>query len=214
MFTFLTQSKLEVKKEADESPPSEAACLCSPPPAKNQCASCGMEIQDRYLLKVRNLKTSGGKYLHIHKYLPISCLVQALLQTLKSSDGFSFFCPPPVIYLIFLARSTHYSAIISPVFLRRLITWTGTWVVWNVQSAERLYANTTAATLKTKKSFANWIISGRAQVWCRRSSCKCLSGNKSDTIIILERSFSYFWNAIIEENFKKNKTLIPITFKN
>lgn len=95
MFTFLTQSKLEVKKEADESPPSEAACLCSPPPAKNQCASCGMEIQDRYLLKVRNLKTSGGKYLHIHKYLPISCLVQALLQTLKSSDGFSFFCPPP-----------------------------------------------------------------------------------------------------------------------
>lgn len=64
-FTFLTQSKLEVKKEADESPPSEAACLCSPPTAKNQCASCGMEIQDRYLLKVRNLKISDGKYLQI-----------------------------------------------------------------------------------------------------------------------------------------------------
>lgn len=51
LFT-LTQSKLEVKKESGESSPSEAACLCSPPPAKNQCASCGMEIHDRYLLKV------------------------------------------------------------------------------------------------------------------------------------------------------------------
>uniref|UniRef100_H3DDR8 LIM homeobox 6 n=1 Tax=Tetraodon nigroviridis TaxID=99883 RepID=H3DDR8_TETNG len=42
------------------SPPSEAACLCSPPPAKNQCASCGMDIQDRYLLKVNNLNWHLG----------------------------------------------------------------------------------------------------------------------------------------------------------
>lgn len=47
----LFQSKAEVKKESGESSPAEAACLCSPP-ARNQCASCGMEIQDRYLLKV------------------------------------------------------------------------------------------------------------------------------------------------------------------
>lgn len=50
----LAQSKSEVKKESGGSSPSEAACLCSPPAAKNQCASCGMEIHDRYLLKVRN----------------------------------------------------------------------------------------------------------------------------------------------------------------
>lgn len=60
------QSKLEVKKEAGESPPSEAACLCSPPPAKNQCASCGMEIQDRYLLKVRNLKSKKTRNSELH----------------------------------------------------------------------------------------------------------------------------------------------------
>uniref|UniRef100_A0A8D0CX65 LIM homeobox 6 n=1 Tax=Sander lucioperca TaxID=283035 RepID=A0A8D0CX65_SANLU len=42
-------------KESGESSPSEAACHCSPPAAKNQCASCGMEIHDRYLLKVNNL---------------------------------------------------------------------------------------------------------------------------------------------------------------
>lgn len=54
---FLTQSKSEVKKESGESSPSEAACLCSPPVAKTQCASCGMEIQDRYLLKVRHVYT-------------------------------------------------------------------------------------------------------------------------------------------------------------
>lgn len=49
----LTQSKSEVKKESGESSPSEAACFCSPSAAKTQCASCGMEIHDRYLLKVR-----------------------------------------------------------------------------------------------------------------------------------------------------------------
>ena len=54
MMCFLTQSKSEVKKESAESSPSEVACLCSPPAAKNQCANCGMEIHDRYLLKVRN----------------------------------------------------------------------------------------------------------------------------------------------------------------
>lgn len=54
--SFLTQSKSEVKKESGESSPSEAACLCSPPAAKNQCASCGMEIHDRYLLKVSRRK--------------------------------------------------------------------------------------------------------------------------------------------------------------
>ncbi|MEQ2203645.1 hypothetical protein XENOCAPTIV_001741 [Xenoophorus captivus] len=48
---FVAQSKSEVKKESGVSSPLEAACLCSPPSAKNQCASCGMEIQDRYLLK-------------------------------------------------------------------------------------------------------------------------------------------------------------------
>lgn len=51
----LAQSKSEVKKESGESSPVEAACLCSPAAAKNQCASCGMEIHDRYLLKVRQL---------------------------------------------------------------------------------------------------------------------------------------------------------------
>lgn len=64
VFNFLTQSNLEVKKEAGESPPSEAACLCSPPPAKNQCASCGMDIQDRYLLKVPNLNLKKPKTSH------------------------------------------------------------------------------------------------------------------------------------------------------
>uniref|UniRef100_A0A3Q1EQN9 LIM homeobox 6 n=1 Tax=Acanthochromis polyacanthus TaxID=80966 RepID=A0A3Q1EQN9_9TELE len=53
-------SKSEVKKESGESSPSEAACLCSPPAAKNQCASCGMEIHDRYLLKVNNLNWHLG----------------------------------------------------------------------------------------------------------------------------------------------------------
>ncbi|KAJ0019887.1 hypothetical protein NQD34_007456 [Periophthalmus magnuspinnatus] len=51
-------SKTEVKKES-ESSPSEAACLCSPS-AKNQCASCGMDIHDRYLLKVNNLNWHLG----------------------------------------------------------------------------------------------------------------------------------------------------------
>lgn len=61
------QSKLEVKKESGESTPPEAACLCAPPAPKNQCASCGMDIQDRYLLKARHkryfkhhLKHEGG----------------------------------------------------------------------------------------------------------------------------------------------------------
>uniref|UniRef100_A0A665X1I1 LIM homeobox 6 n=1 Tax=Echeneis naucrates TaxID=173247 RepID=A0A665X1I1_ECHNA len=58
--SFLPQSKSEVKKESAESSPSEAACLCSPPAAKNQCASCGMEIHDRYLLKVNNLNWHLG----------------------------------------------------------------------------------------------------------------------------------------------------------
>ncbi|XP_034026815.1 LIM/homeobox protein Lhx6 isoform X3 [Thalassophryne amazonica] len=54
-------SKSEVKKESvEEFSPSEASCLCSPPAAKNQCASCGMEIQDRYLLKVNNLNWHLG----------------------------------------------------------------------------------------------------------------------------------------------------------
>uniref|UniRef100_A0A668UJ42 Uncharacterized protein n=1 Tax=Oreochromis aureus TaxID=47969 RepID=A0A668UJ42_OREAU len=53
-------SKSEVKKESGESSPSEAACLCPPPAAKNQCASCGMEIHDRYLLKVNNLNWHLG----------------------------------------------------------------------------------------------------------------------------------------------------------
>ncbi|XP_015251043.1 PREDICTED: LIM/homeobox protein Lhx6-like [Cyprinodon variegatus] len=53
-------SKPDVKKESGESSPLEAACLCSPPAAKNQCASCGMEIQDRYLLKVNNLNWHLG----------------------------------------------------------------------------------------------------------------------------------------------------------
>ncbi|XP_016529689.1 LIM/homeobox protein Lhx6 isoform X1 [Poecilia formosa] len=53
-------SKPEVKKESGESSPLEAACLCSPPAAKNQCASCGLEIQDRYLLKVNNLNWHLG----------------------------------------------------------------------------------------------------------------------------------------------------------
>ncbi|TNN60179.1 LIM/homeobox protein Lhx6 [Liparis tanakae] len=56
---LLTWSKSEVKKESGESSPSEAACLCSPA-AKNQCASCGMEIHDRYLLKVNNLNWHLG----------------------------------------------------------------------------------------------------------------------------------------------------------
>ncbi|XP_061586113.1 LIM/homeobox protein Lhx6-like isoform X3 [Cololabis saira] len=51
-------SKSEVKKESAESSP-EAASL-SPPAAKNQCANCGMEIQDRYLLKVNNLNWHLG----------------------------------------------------------------------------------------------------------------------------------------------------------
>ncbi|MEQ2185119.1 hypothetical protein GOODEAATRI_014953 [Goodea atripinnis] len=57
---FVAQSKSEVKKESGVSSPLEAACLCSPPSAKNQCASCGMEIQDRYLLKVNNLNWHLG----------------------------------------------------------------------------------------------------------------------------------------------------------
>lgn len=68
-YSFLTQSKSEVKKESGESSPSEAACLCSPPAAKNQCASCGMEIQDRYLLKVRSndRQRKSDEYLHSQK---------------------------------------------------------------------------------------------------------------------------------------------------
>lgn len=163
------QSKLEVKKEAGESPPSEAACLCSPPPAKNQCASCGMEIQDRYLLKVRNLTDKTNKILPF-----CFSLFSYVFLTLRRISLYWFL-----------------------LFSCRLITWTGTWVVWNVQSAERLYANTTAATSKTKKSSANWIILGKMKVSLRRASCKQLSGNKSDTINILERPFLSFSHASI-----------------
>ncbi|KAF3851347.1 hypothetical protein F7725_013119, partial [Dissostichus mawsoni] len=78
--------KSEVKKESGCSP-SEAACLCSPPAAKNQCASCGMEIHDRYLLK--------------------------LLFLISTVDNLNWHLD-----------------------------------VWSVPCAERLCANTTAATLK------------------------------------------------------------------
>ncbi|KAM4615801.1 LIM/homeobox protein Lhx6 [Polymixia lowei] len=61
-------SKSEVKKESNESSPTEVPCRCSPPvasptprpSAKNQCASCGMDIHDRYLLKVNNLNWHVG----------------------------------------------------------------------------------------------------------------------------------------------------------
>lgn len=106
----------------------------------------------------------GGVDNKIHKYPPNMLSSMCFSEHYNRALGFLSFVSPPFIALIFLARSTHYSVIIPPVFLFRLITLTGTWVVWNVLSAERLYANTTAATLKTKKSFANWIISGRAQV--------------------------------------------------
>ncbi|CAL8344580.1 unnamed protein product [Lota lota] len=61
-------SKSEVKQELNDSSPSEAPCTCSPPVAssparpsvKNQCASCGMDIHDRYLLKVNNLNWHAG----------------------------------------------------------------------------------------------------------------------------------------------------------
>ncbi|CAL1615793.1 unnamed protein product [Knipowitschia caucasica] len=53
-------SKTEVKKEECSEPsPSQAACLCSPS-VKNRCASCGMDIHDRYLLKVNNLNWHLG----------------------------------------------------------------------------------------------------------------------------------------------------------
>ncbi|XP_062307995.1 LIM/homeobox protein Lhx6 isoform X2 [Osmerus eperlanus] len=57
------ESQSEVKKEANLCSPSLTPCVCSSPLAspsavrslgKNQCASCGTEIQDRYLLKVNN----------------------------------------------------------------------------------------------------------------------------------------------------------------
>lgn len=159
------QSKLEVKKEAGESPPSEAACLCSPPPAKNQCASCGMEIQDRYLLKVRNLKTNKQKTASY-----ILCVGTNLRTTIIPSIICLFLFLLFFLFIRISKASTHQCVLIPPVFLRRLITWTGTWVVWNVPSAERLYANTTAATSKTKKSSANWIISGKMKVSLRRAT--------------------------------------------
>lgn len=57
----------------------------------------------------------------------------------------------------------HYSVsvIVFCFNLHRSTTWIGIWDVWSAQCAERLCANTTAATLKTKKSTANWIISGK-----------------------------------------------------
>ncbi|XP_056143010.1 LIM/homeobox protein Lhx6 isoform X2 [Lampris incognitus] len=56
-------SESEVKKESSECSPAEPPCACSPPArpsASHQCASCGMDIHDRYLLKVNNLTWHVG----------------------------------------------------------------------------------------------------------------------------------------------------------
>lgn len=110
------QSKLEVKKEAGESPPSEAACLCSPPPAKNQCASCGMEIQDRYLLKVRNLKKKKKKA------SDILCVGTNLRTTIIPSVISLFLLLLFFLFICISNASTHQCVLIPPAFLRRLIT--------------------------------------------------------------------------------------------
>lgn len=81
-FFFLAQSKSEVKKESGESSPSEAACLCSPPADKNQCASCGMEIHDRYLLKVN--------VLYIHIYIHVFIHIYSLRSLIKSPSSSLF----------------------------------------------------------------------------------------------------------------------------
>lgn len=81
VYGLFKQSKAEVKKESEESSPPEAACLCSPPAAKNQCASCGMEIQDRYLLKVRDNSSISASSGSVTKYfnLPSKLIIQIIL---------------------------------------------------------------------------------------------------------------------------------------
>lgn len=91
-------------------------------------------------------------------YFIFSCFVFLIYFPVKVKYNHSF-----TLNILLREYHTHSDVqhcSVSVISSHRSTTWIGTWGVWSVRSAERLCANTTAATLKTKKSTANWIISG------------------------------------------------------